>query len=384
MGKKFLIVCGGTGGHLSPGIAVAEELLSRGHQCALVISNKQVDSRLVQRYQHLDFVKVPGVAFGKSPAEIARFFLGFFRGLLAGSGIIRREKPDVVLAFGGFLSLGIVLFASLGGIPIALHEANRKAGRAVRLLKRFATRIYLPTGVRLSRVSVGTVRYYGYPVRKEFRRTPRRWAREKLGLPRDGFLLVVFGGSQGASALNGWVDSHCKEVLSEGMDIYCVRGLGKGAEGVLEEIDSRGQTRRYESVGFCDSMHLVLSAADLAISRAGAGSIAEMARCVIPSVLIPFPYASDNHQMENARYFEAQGGCIVLDQAYLENLFDEVVSIYRNPDFLDRMRENLIMIEDANRKEDLVADLEQVAADGPNQSWWRFWQKKPAPEGEAL
>ncbi|MGE9289799.1 MAG: UDP-N-acetylglucosamine--N-acetylmuramyl-(pentapeptide) pyrophosphoryl-undecaprenol N-acetylglucosamine transferase [Puniceicoccales bacterium] len=381
MGKKFLIVCGGTGGHLSPGIAVAEELLSRGHSCALVISTKQVDSRLVQRYQHLDFVKVPGAAFGKRPAEIARFFSGFFRGLLAGCGIIRREKPDVVLAFGGFLSLGVVLFASLSGIPIALHEANRKAGRAVRVLKRFATRIYLPTGVKLSGISIGTVRYYGYPVRKEFRRTPRRWAREKLGLPRDGFLLVVFGGSQGASSLNEWVDTHCREVLAEGIDIYCVRGLGKGAEGVLEEVDSRGQTRRFQSVGFCDSMHLVLSAADVAVSRAGAGSIAELTRCVIPSVLIPFPYAADDHQLENARYFEAQGGCIVLSQEYLDNLFDEIVSLHRNPDFLDVMRENLIMIEDANRKDDLISDLEQVAAEGRHERWWRFWQKKAGTQG---
>lgn len=381
MSKKFLIICGGTGGHLSPGIAVAEELLSRGHRCALVISNKQVDSRLVQKYEHLDFVKVPGAAFGKRPAEIARFASGFFRGLASGSGIIRRENPDVVLAFGGFLSLGVVLFASLRGIPIAIHEANRKAGRAVRVLKRFATRVYLPTGVRLNKVSVGTVRYYGYPVRREFRRVPTRWAREKLGLSKEGFLLVVFGGSQGASALNDWVDQHCKELLARGINIYCIRGLGKGAEGVLEEMDGEGHIHRYHSIGFCDSMHLVLSAADLAITRAGAGSIAELTRCVIPSVLVPFPYAADDHQMENARYFEAQGGGIVVNQGHLSTLFDEVISLRNNPDFLDKIRDNLSMIEEANRKDDLVTDLVNVASMPVQKSWWRFWQSSKSPEG---
>tara|TARA_R100000027_G_scaffold67701_2_gene67969 strand:+ start:385 stop:1536 length:1152 start_codon:yes stop_codon:yes gene_type:complete len=377
MGMKFLIVCGGTGGHLSPGISVAEELLSRGHRCSLVISEKQVDSRLVRNYPHLDFVKVPGAAFGKSPRELFRFFLGFFRGLATGSKIVGREKPDVVLAFGGFLSLGVVIFASLRGLPIAIHEANRKPGRAVRFLKRFAVRVYLPTGVRLRRVSVGTVRYFGYPVRREFRRTPRRWAREKLGLPQEGFVLAVFGGSQGAAALNSWVDSNYKKLLEAGIDIYCVRGLGKGVDGVLEEVDDRGQSRRCSSVGFCDSMHLVLSAADLAVSRAGAGSIAELTRCVTPSVLIPFPFAADDHQWENARYFEAQGGCVVLDQQNIDQLFDEVVAMKQNLDLLDRMGENLVQIDDANRKDDLVSDLEHLAQAGPQKSWWRVWMKSP-------
>lgn len=381
MSKKFLIVCGGTGGHLSPGIAVAEELLSRGHRCSLVISNKQVDSRLVQRYEHLDFVKVPGAAFGKHPREMLRFFTGLLRGLVSGSGILRRENPDLVLAFGGFLSLGVVLFAWFRGIPVALHEANRKAGRAVRLLKGLATRVYLPTGVRLPRVSIGTVRYYGYPVRKEFRRLPTRWARRKLGLADDGFLLVVFGGSQGALALNDWVDAHSRLLLARGIDLYCVRGLGKGSGGVLESVDSQGNTRRYHSVGFCDEMHFALSAANLAISRAGAGSIAELTRSVIPSILIPYPHAADNHQQENARYFESQGGCVVVEQDFLNSLYDEVVALHENPAFLDRIRDNLVMIEDTNRKEDLVSDLESVAFAGPRKSWWRFWLREPAPGG---
>ena len=361
MGRKFLIACGGTGGHLAPGIAVAEELLARGHRCALLISNKEVDSRLVRKYAHLDFVRLPGTAFGRRPGEMARFFSESFKGLLSGRRLLRRENPDLVLAFGGFLSLGVVLSARLLRLQVALHEANRKPGRAIRLLKRFARRVYLPTGVRLAGISPGTVRHFGYPVRREFRRISRRGAREKLGLSREGFLLVVFGGSQGASALNDWVDRHYRELLGEGIDIYCVRGLGKGTEGVLEEKDSSGSVRRCHSVGFCDAMNLVLSAGDLAVSRAGAGSIAELTRCALPSILIPYPYASDGHQGENARYLEARGGCVVVDQDYLESLRDEVVAFHRDPGLLDRIRTNLELIEDSNRKEDLVADLEELA-----------------------
>lgn len=361
MSRKFLIVCGGTGGHLAPGIAVAEELLAKGNQVSLLISTKQVDSRLVRKYGHLDFIRLPGAAFGKRPSELLRFFKGFMGGFVAGSRVLRRVDPDLVLAFGGFLSLGVVLPAFLRKIPVALHEANRRPGRSIRLLKRFANRLYLPKGLRLKGVPVGKIRHYGYPVRREFRRLPQRAAREKLGLPVDGFLLVVFGGSQGASALNDWVDSHYRDLLGEGMDIYCIRGLGKGSEGVLEQIDSNGATRRFTTVGFCDSMHWVLSAGDLAVSRAGAGSIAELTCCALPSVLVPFPFAADDHQLANARFFESQGACVVLEQMHLSSLFDEIRKMRHSPELLETMRENLELAADAERKEDLVADLEKLA-----------------------
>lgn len=356
-----MIVCGGTGGHLAPGIAVAEELLSRGHMVSLLISTKQVDSRLVRKYGHLDFERLPGAAFGKRPSEILRFLKGFAGGFVSGARLQRRVDPDLVLAFGGFLSLGIVLPAAWRKVPVVLHEANRRPGRAIRLLKRFATRLYLPTGLRLRGVPVGRIRHYGYPVRREFRRLPQRAAREKLGLPRDGFLLAVFGGSQGATALNDWVDRNYRRLLEQGIDLYCVRGLGKGTEGVIEEIDSSGASRRMTTVGFCDEMHWVLSAADLAVSRAGAGAIAELTCCALPSILVPFPFAADDHQLANARFFESQGGCIVVEQPNLESLFDEVLAVRKSPSLRAGMKENLELAADAERKEDMVSDLEDLA-----------------------
>jgi len=361
MGQTFLIVCGGTGGHLAPGIAVAEELLSRGNKVSLLISTKQVDSRLVRKYGHLDFERLPGAAFGKRPTEMFRFSKGFVGGFLAGGRLLRRVDPDLVLAFGGFLSLGIVLPATRRKIPVVLHEANRRPGRAIRFLKRFATRLYLPTGLRLGGVPVGRIRHFGYPVRREFRRLPQKAARQKLGLPENGFLLAVFGGSQGASSLNDWVDRHYRQLLAEGMDLFCVRGLGKGTEGVIEEIDASGDSRRMTTVGFCDEMHWVLSAADLAVSRAGAGSIAELTCCALPSILVPFPYAADDHQMANARFFESRGGCIVVEQSNLDSLLGEIRAMQQSPFLRSKMKENLELAADAERKEDMASDLEALA-----------------------
>ena len=361
---KFLIVCGGTGGHLSPGIAVDEMLVAHGHRCALVVSRKEVDSRLLQKYPHLEVRRLPGAAPGRSPVRLARFLGGLVAGYGQAVRWIREDPPDLVLAFGGFLSLGVGLAAARRRVPLALHEANRQPGRAIHFLRRFAERVYLPAGMTLPGLSPARIRHFGYPVRREFRRMDRRAARERLGLPVEGLLLVVIGGSQGAAPLNGWMDEQVRDLLREGVHVYGVRGPGKGAEGVLEERDEQGGLRTARMVSFCAEMNVLLSAADLAVSRAGAGSIAELTQCRLPSVLVPYPHSGDEHQMANARFLESQGGCVVLPQADIGRLREEIDALFERPELRDRMRTNLDRAIDANRKEDLVADLEGIAAAG--------------------
>ena len=361
---KFLIVCGGTGGHLSPGIAVDELLVARGHESALVVSRKEVDSRLLQKYPHLNVRRLPGAAPGRSPVRLARFLAGLVAGYRQTVRWIREDPPDLVLAFGGFLSLGVGLAAARRKVPLVLHEANRQPGRAIRFLRRFAERVYLPAGMSLPGLSPARIRHFGYPVRREFRRMDRRSARERLGLPVEGTLLVVIGGSQGAAPLNEWMDEHVRGLLREGIHVYGVRGPGKGAEGVLEERDEEGNLRSARMVSFCAEMNVLLSAADLAVSRAGAGSIAELTQCRLPSVLVPYPHSGDEHQRANALFLESQGGCVVLPQTELGRLREEILALLERPELRDRMRTNLDRAVDANRKDDLVADLEGIAAAG--------------------
>ena len=361
---RFLIVCGGTGGHLSPGIAVDELLVAHGHECILVVSRKEVDSRLLQKYPHLQVHRLPGAAPGRSPRQLARFLTGLVAGYRQTVRWVREDPPDLVLAFGGFLSLGVGLAAARRKVPLVLHEANRQPGRAIRFLRRFAERVYLPAGMNLPGLSLARIRHFGYPVRREFRRMDRRSARERLGLPAEGLLLVVIGGSQGAAPLNEWMDEQVRDFLREGVHVFGVRGPGKGAEGVLEERDEEGILHTARMVSFCAEMNVLLSAADLAVSRAGAGSIAELTQCRLPSVLVPYPHSGDEHQMANARFLESQGGCVVLPQAELGRLRDEILALLERPELRDRMRTNLDRAVDANRKEDLVADLEAVAVAG--------------------
>src|SRR5690606_10045941 len=139
-----------------------------------------------------------------------------------------------VIAFGGFTAVGLVLVSAMCRVPIALHEANRKPGKAIRVLAALAARLYLPPGVTTRNAAPGSVNQRGYPLRKEIKRINREQARAALGIDTHGKVLVVLGGSQGAASLNEWVSAHVEVLCAEGVNVYCITGIGKGTEGVLE------------------------------------------------------------------------------------------------------------------------------------------------------
>jgi UDP-N-acetylglucosamine--N-acetylmuramyl-(pentapeptide) pyrophosphoryl-undecaprenol N-acetylglucosamine transferase len=359
--KTFLIACGGTGGHLSPGIALAEGLVARGHRVTLLISHKKVDARLVEKYPHFTFLRIPGAPFAWSPLGLARFFWQQFKGLAFGLSVVRRQRPDGVVGFGGFTTASIILAGFLHRVPVALHEANHVPGRAIRRLSRLACRVYLPPGVALAGVKPGKLRPMGLPVRREIVRESAASARAAFELEASQPVLVVLGGSQGATALNDWARENAASLAADGVQTYCVTGLGKSAGDVTDYLRRDGGTAKAVFTPFCDRMGTLLSSADLVISRAGAGTLAELARCGTPAVLVPFPHAADNHQEANARYFTQQGGGLVISQACLDELAPAVRELIGNEAELRKYREALQRLDRANTLEAMIADLEQLS-----------------------
>lgn len=357
---NILIVCGGTGGHLSPGIAVAEELRRKGHRCRLLISQKQVDSALVQKYPHLEFIKVPGRAFSGGLLARMRSLFALIQNFLYARKLLRVTQPDMALLFGGFLSLGLGLAARWTRLPFALHEANSVPGKTSRLLKRMASRIYLPEGVLLPNVPLNRIRYYGYPVRSDIQPLGKADARKRLGLELSGKLLVIVGGSQGAMSLNDWVCEHFKALAQQGIAVYCVTGLGKSDPQLMRAIDTSGREVCAKFVPFTEQMEAVMSAADLVLSRAGAGSIAELIRCCKPAILIPYPYAADGHQQENAAMHQQRGAGIVVEEAALATLFDEVLALIHNDWLLNTFRKNLLALDRFESSQMIANDLLQL------------------------
>lgn len=360
--SRFVISCGGTGGHLSPGIALAEELIRWGHEVLLLVTEKEVDSRLMEKYQGLTCQAIPSASLGFSPGKLYRFVVNNLRGYFLAKRILTGKQTDAVVSFGGFLSLPVLSAARRVRSLIVLHEANRIPGKATRTFRKAASRIYLPRGVELRGISAEVVRDYGFPVRREFKRISRDEARRMLGMPKEGKLLTILGGSQGAQALNDWARDHFDQLSRKGINLYCVAGMGPGREGFFERELEGGRRFKARFVSFTDQMAAVISASDLIVSRAGAGTIAELMRCRVPAILVPYPHAADNHQEANARFFEQQGGGLTISQASLGQLLDEVEELMFNDWLLAQFQKNLGRMDDPLVLERTVKDLEALIA----------------------
>jgi UDP-N-acetylglucosamine--N-acetylmuramyl-(pentapeptide) pyrophosphoryl-undecaprenol N-acetylglucosamine transferase len=360
--SRFLISCGGTGGHVSPGISLAEGLASRGHEATLLISTKRVDSRLCEKYPHLNFKRMPGRGFSWHPARLARFALDQAAAFKFCVGALRELKPDAVIGFGGFTSAPAAAAGRLLGVPVALHEANRVPGLAMRVFGRFAERVYMPQGIRVPGVRAAATRHAGLPVRREIIRMPAAQARQSLGLEPAQKVLAIFGGSQGATSLNTWARARLEALAFEGVQVVCVTGLGKGASETLVMRSKSGEPVKAVFMPFCDRVAELLSAADLVISRAGAGTLEELIRCETPAILIPYPYAASDHQRANASFFERQGGGLVVEEAALGGLHSEVLDLIFNDWLLRQFRKNLKRMDRANSLNMMVADLEEIAS----------------------
>jgi len=373
--RAFLLSCGGTGGHLSPGIALAEGLAARGHRPILLISHKKVDTRLASKYPALRFEPIPGTPFGAHPAVLGRFLVSQSKGYAAGRRLVRAERPAAIVGFGGFTTASVILAGRLHGVPVALHESNRVPGKAVRHLARFADRVWLPPGIALPGRPADDprVRAAAMPVRAEIVRVPRAEAAARLGLDPAKKILAVFGGSQGATPLNSWARDAARDLAARGVQLVCVTGLGKGEAAFTENpgpslpaattsLSTPRPAVRSAWIPFCDDVAGLLSAADLVVARAGAGSLAEFARIGVPAVLVPYPQAADDHQRANAAWFCEQGGGVVLDQTAIAGLTSLATSLVLDDTKLAGFRAGLARIDAAPSLEFMLNDLDRLVA----------------------
>lgn len=358
--SKILISCGGTGGHLAPGIAIGEALRANGHELAFIISEKKIDSKLIEKYSDFKFYKAPGCGFSLCPLHLIKFLYAQIKAVRFAFKILKSEKADMAISFGGFTSLGLAVAAVCNEKPLVLHEANRMPGKAIRLLGKFAQRVYVPFGVKISRRRLGIVHQAGYPIRKEIVKLNENESKKIFGFSESSNLLLVCGGSQGASVLNAWALENFKDLANEGVDMLCISGQGKNRETLIEAKDKNGAPRKFVSIEFCDNMAAAMSAAKIVVARAGAGSIAEFARCKTIPVLIPLPSSADNHQMENAKFIEKNGAGICISQDKISTLKNELLSLMNSPELCEKIKINLERIDEMNDTSKIAIDLENI------------------------
>ncbi|MDQ6623850.1 MAG: undecaprenyldiphospho-muramoylpentapeptide beta-N-acetylglucosaminyltransferase [Verrucomicrobiota bacterium] len=335
-----VIACGGTGGHLFPGLAVAEVLQRRGHDVMLFISEKDIDSLAVAKHTQFRFEKLPTIGLPSpfSPA-IVRFLQRFHESLSACRKFYRSFQPHVVLGMGGFTSTAPVLAGKMRGIPTFVHESNAIPGKANRLTARMVRAVLL--GFKECAHFFPKVRteVTGTPIRADLRRIDRAEARRKLGLREDLRTLLVMGGSQGASGINQSIIKSLPALQGEPLQIIHLSGARD--ERLAADNYQREKIPAFVAA-FHHAMAEVYSAADFAIARSGAASLAELAAFGLPAVLIPFPYAADDHQTRNAEIFTRADAAIMLREAELSGdlLARKIRELLADPATLQRMSEN--------------------------------------------
>ena len=303
------IACGGTGGHLFPGLAVALQLRQAGCDVALLISPKDVDQQAVKSVSGMAVHTLPAV--GLQNRNYFSFVRSFIKSLFAARRVFRQRRPVAVLAMGGFTSAPPVWVAKELGIKTFLHESNAVPGRANRLLARFVNEAFLGFPEAAARLNARKHTVTGTPVRPEFRVRPAADCRRALGLDPDLPTVLVVGGSQGASGLNKLVLAALPGLSARRWQWIHLTGANdfERVKAAYAQAGLRAVVRP-----FLAEMDLALGAATAAISRAGASSLAEMAALQLPTILVPLPTAADNHQYFNARLLADSGAARLLDQ----------------------------------------------------------------------
>jgi UDP-N-acetylglucosamine--N-acetylmuramyl-(pentapeptide) pyrophosphoryl-undecaprenol N-acetylglucosamine transferase len=297
----LLIAASGTGGHLFPALAVADALPSGWRVCWLGVPDRLETSLVPSRYP-LHTVRAGGLQ-GRGLRRLVNL-LQLLLASLAVRRLIRRERVDAVFSSGGYIAAPAILAARWCGVPLVLHESNAIPGKVTRLLGRFCSQVAVGLPQAAKRLPRARPLVTGTPVRQAFL--------EPAPLPDwvpagEGPLLLVMGGSQGAVGLNRMVRPLLPRLAAAGCRVVHLTGSNDPEAGLLQ---LPGVVER----PFSEELPGLLQHADLAISRAGAGSLSELAVCGTPTILVPFPQAADRHQDANAAAAAELGAALIVWQ----------------------------------------------------------------------
>ncbi len=358
---NVVIACGGTGGHLFPGLAVAEVLKAHGHEVLVFISEKEIDSLAVTNHSDFRFEKLPTVAL---PSPFSPAILGFvrrFHGSLAlCRAIYRTFQPQIVLGMGGFTSTAPVLAGRMRGSATFIHESNAFPGKANRQTARFVRAVLLGFQECAAFFPRSTTEWTGTPIRADLRRIDRAEALVRLGLRPELPTLLVMGGSQGAQGINQAMIKALPALDGKALQIIHLTG---SRDARLLEDNYRRENIPAFVAGFHHAMEEVYSAADFAIARSGAASLAELAHFALPSLLIPYPYAADDHQTRNAEIFVAAKAALLLKESELidDLLGKKITQLLGEPAALRAMSAAAAALAPKNAAELVVETMERYS-----------------------
>ncbi len=343
---RILLAGGGTGGHIYPALAIAERLKALHPECEILYvgTKKGLENRIVpQRGVPFRTITVEGLPRKISPALLKAVGKAA-GGCMDARKVVKQFKPDLVIGTGGYVCGPVVLAARMAGIPAMIHEQNAFPGVTNKILAYFVDQIMVNFQasekyfVHKNRICVT-----GLPVRQEVLGTEKQAGLDYFGFSADKTTLLVSGGSRGARSINrAMAKAYPVLVKESGLQILHLTGA-VDYEDTLQAITAENiDMKDYPQViikPYLDEMQYGLAAADICVGRAGATFLAEITACGLPGILIPYPYASENHQEYNAKALVDQNAAaMILDKDLTGNLLcQNIMTLYRQPEKRNKM-----------------------------------------------
>lgn len=352
---SFVLTGGGTGGHVFPALAVARVLVERGHRLLFIGTREGIESRLIPEAGYeMEFVRSSGlnrVGLRKQIQSAMRLPVG----IAAAGGVLGRFQPNAIFSTGGFVAGPVMIAAALRRIPLVVMEPNMAPGFANRKVARYVYRALLGFEATRACFPPGRSEVTGLPVRPEFFAVNRKAA--------GVFTVLITGGSRGARTLNRASRESWPFFRERSADIRIVHQTGVGEHAmVAKEFMESGLEG--EVVPFISNMACAFAQADIVVARAGAGSVNEIAAAGMPAMLVPLPFAADDHQRKNAQTLVDSGAARMVPDAELtgERLFREVEALRENRAELDLMSDHVRQFAHPGAAE-RAADVLEEAAD---------------------
>ncbi|MFK7984947.1 MAG: undecaprenyldiphospho-muramoylpentapeptide beta-N-acetylglucosaminyltransferase [Sandaracinaceae bacterium] len=316
--ERVIVAGGGTGGHLFPGIAVVEELRRRNPEVdvTFVGTAKGIEARVIpERGERLELIDVAPLK-GRTAGQLMRSLMMLPGAFSQAMGVLKRHRPDLVIGVGGYASGPMLLAAAARGIPTALLEQNAHVGMTNRVLAPVSGRAYVAFDEAAEQIGRSRAKLLGNPVRRAFVETARSAMLDPEGFEARSRRIFVLGGSQGAKALNETVPSALAELDLAGRGITVLHQTGAAMrDAVAARYAELGVEA--EVVPFVEDMAKAYSSASVVIARAGATTLAEVCAIGRPSILVPYPFAADDHQARNAEALERAGAAVAIRESAL-------------------------------------------------------------------
>ncbi len=364
---RVVIAAGGTGGHFYPGLAVAHELIKEGIEVRFLVRKKDFVIPILE-IEKIDYVTISasGLVRSLSPKNLVAFaelFCGFFQSL----AYLLKNRPQILLVMGGYLSFPPALAAKLLGIPVFLHEQNVIPGLANRILGRLANKIAVSFSA--SKTSfIKPVVVTGNPVRDEFKNLPSSAeVCAKWNLNPKKLTILIFGGSLGAHALNEWIVSSLDSLQTYQDRFQFIHFTGRADEAWVKESYRKSHFQNHVE-GYCHDMASAYAVSNLVIARSGASTISELLAVQKPALLIPYPHATENHQVANAKVLMNLEVAQMLEEKPTKpSEFTEILEAFmKNPTTIEQMKKNYqrLILDPFQATQNIVQLLKSLGAGG--------------------